>query len=208
MNPSAAKNSYQEVNVSDQPTEDNDSPMASAVVLDEEAGVPTRRTSGNDTRSATAHCLSCRWMVLSLFLLGIVGAGVSILILRHKNDASDNQITFVPPFQESIPLLSKKVLEGYANKSEFEADLQKVVESYINGVSGQQIGVQRYASFGFATDPDVILEDANLQAAPSRERSKGNAVGDNVNDYGTNNQERGVEEGDKVVTDGKVGKCT
>ena len=47
---------------------------------------------------------------------------------------------------------------------------------------------------------------ASQPQAAAAESAKGPTVGNTVNDYGTNNQEKDVEEGDLIVADGERGK--
>jgi hypothetical protein len=61
-------------------------------------------------------------------------------------------------------------------------------------------------------ETDVELDATNTADAAfqpvtaAAESAKGPTVGSTVNDFGTNNQEKDVEEGDLIVSDGERGK--
>ncbi|KAL7574916.1 hypothetical protein ACA910_010744 [Epithemia clementina (nom. ined.)] len=193
-----------------------------AVVVDETEGDTHDSTSKRTYTDIVIHCNPARWTFFGLVMIGVVASAfaIPISIWRGRRDSNDDNVPqlelFTPPFEEGLPLLSEKVLEGYNSVEEFEADLWKIAESYINGVVGQQIGLTSYSSFGIVTPRlavmQTVMDDAPMQpmmmaktgAVAMNSAVANEAVGDKVNDYDTNNQESGVSEGDNVVTDGKI----
>ena len=178
--------------------------------------------SATTDRPIVIHCSATRWTLFVLVLLVLVATALIVpLALIKGHSGEDNfELPYNPPFNENdkehqVPLLSEQVLGGYATPEEFEADLTKVAKSYINGVVGQQLGVDAYSSFGLtgiaaidmmADGAPTITMSATPRTAAAPPPNHKESVGNDVNDFETNNQEDGVHEGDQVVTDGKIGK--
>eukprot|EP00527_Entomoneis_sp_CCMP2396_P002520 CAMPEP_0198155650 /NCGR_PEP_ID=MMETSP1443-20131203/69240_1 /TAXON_ID=186043 /ORGANISM="Entomoneis sp., Strain CCMP2396" /LENGTH=792 /DNA_ID=CAMNT_0043822407 /DNA_START=43 /DNA_END=2421 /DNA_ORIENTATION=+ len=145
---------------------------------------------------------------------GVVATAISVPLARRDNGSSASAQespytppSYTPPFEdveEGVPLLSKKVLNGYASTEEWMDAARLVAKDYVNGGVARNNGDMNYLSYGLS---DVVMfrDDIMIADAPMAEAATPQSgVTNNVNDFETNNQESGVNEGDKVVTNGKV----
>lgn len=121
-------------------------------------------------------------------------------------------ITVTPysAFHPNLPNFDVKILEGYKTEDEFAQDCGDALRALLDRVVARNLGKRGYENVGrggmmvdvaFAEDdgdtaarPAAPSTDAAPQEAPPRDK-----VGNDVNDFGTNNQEDDVEEGDIVV---------
>lgn len=147
-----------------------------------------------------------------------------ITYLNDSDDSSDEasadpeeqvQRQFVSsnsPFEVKLPMFNEEIKEGYNNTEELKEDLRNAAKFLLNNVLNRNTGKEGYGSVGFGQrNPNIgvmpVFEDAPMAGAPpeaARDESK--AVGDDFDDYGSNNQEEGVEEGDMIVSNGENGK--
>lgn len=92
-------------------------------------------------------------------------------------------------------------------------------QQFVKNVAGRSSGDPRYrgVGWGFNNAPrdkvggavPVMAEmedDADGNSGSGAVQDKQNDVGDNVNDFGTNNQEEGIEEGDIIVASENAGE--
>jgi hypothetical protein len=127
------------------------------------------------------------------------------------------------PFEVRLAMFDKSVADGYkGNTTKLQEDLQNVAKFLLNNVIYRNTGKVGYAGVGlgqqnpnyflfrgpvmeFAPAPEADGTAADVAEAPAAPpvAAEGGSVGDDVDDYGTNNQEEGVEEGDMLVSDGE-----
>jgi hypothetical protein len=155
---------------------------------------------------------------LLLVLLTAVVVPTAVHISRKNGDA----VVFIPLYNTSkLPLYSEAILKGYDTLESFEEDLTLAAQHLVNNVVGRASGDTRYAGGGWGSrgsgprifEGDVAsAEDASSPeaGAPSANRAASSDTqddfGEDVDDYGTNNQEDGIEEGDIIVASEQAGK--
>lgn len=202
------------------------------LTLDMEKGSHEGTDESHDSK-ATPSPKRRVWPALgALAFLGIVVfiVGFSITYVNeNKNDSGDGDGTVEPPekvkyeyvsstnpFKVKLSMFDQDIARGYTNSSELEEDLGNVARFLLNNVLNRNLGKSGYGHVGIGQrNPNMPFptfgeEDMDFAAgAPEMvaDESK-NAVGDEFDDYGTNNQEEGVEEGDVIVSDGENGKKT
>ena len=124
------------------------------------------------------------------------------------------------PFQVRLAMFDKDIAGGYkGNTTQLQEDLQNVAKFLLNNVIYRNTGKVGYEGVGVGQpnpnsflyrDPVFMAPEAEgtdadfaeAPAAPPAAESSSGSVGDDVDDFGTNNQEEGVEEGDMLVSDG------
>jgi hypothetical protein len=106
----------------------------------------------------------------------------------------------------SVNAFSNAVLEGYTNRLELEADIETLLRFVVNGFIEDQIRWWDY-QYPFLEGPppsvpEATPSDAGL-AGPTADTGNGKQPSaEGVNDYATNVQEEGVDEGDMIKSDG------
>jgi hypothetical protein len=105
----------------------------------------------------------------------------------------------------SIGLYDASVVQGYANTTDFQADVMAVAKMMINLVVARSTGPNYYGNNNHYYPSKGGMADEVPLAAPSPAGAAMPTVGNDVNDFGSNNQEDDVEEGDKIVSDGTRG---
>ena len=121
---------------------------------------------------------------------------------RQTNETKQNE-----PFNVSMSYFSENILSGYSNNSELSNDIEKAALFMLNQAVEQNIANRIYLQVGGSTTkPNQPSAADNALTGTSEIGSASKAVGSDVNDYGTNNQENQVEEGDVIVSDGVHGK--
>mmetsp|Transcript_11406 Transcript_11406/g.21784 ORF Transcript_11406/g.21784 Transcript_11406/m.21784 type:complete len:915 (+) Transcript_11406:67-2811(+) len=125
----------------------------------------------------------------------------------NEEEFTGPNITTFSVFNPHIANFNEGILKGYESDDALAEGLGDALRALLDRVVARNIGTPGYENvaggpmFAF-TDGDAIFETTDTGAAPpamdaaSPDRSP---VGDKVNDFGTNNQEQGVEEGDTVV---------
>jgi hypothetical protein len=112
------------------------------------------------------------------------------------------------PINATLEVLGNDTVHGYKNDEDFQNDLGQAANLFVgntiltnvenfgttNGVAGGGT-----ASSGATPESDSGAATFNSAAASPQK------VSDGTNDFGTNNQEKGVEEGDMIVSDGVNG---
>jgi hypothetical protein len=112
--------------------------------------------------------------------------------------------------------------QPYADPALLQQDLENAGRFFLNNVVNRNTNVKGFENVGFGGQnpnsggiPEIGITSYDGYAAydtisassPVAEASaQGPAVGNTVNDFGTNNQEQDVEEGDVIVSDGERGK--
>jgi len=133
------------------------------------------------------------------------------------------------PFDTTLNLFRPDITRGYESVEELEFDLEQAAWFLLNQVVERNTGANwngwgggggGFYSPGIPrpmpardfVDSDVVSidveEEARLPSAPDTAFSDGSTAGvdKGLNDFGTNNQEDDVEEGDVVVSDGNYGE--
>jgi len=143
--------------------------------------------------------------------------------------AENSYISSDGAFKVNLSLFGDGITRGYSGPTEIKDDLSNAARFLLNNVLNRNIGVFGYESVGFGQRnpymgwfgpmfgggmpiPSAAAPMENA-AAPAPPAASGAApakqsVGNDVSDFGSNNQEKGVEEGDMIVSDGTHGKCS
>jgi hypothetical protein len=123
------------------------------------------------------------------------------------------------PFQANLTLFNEGIVgQPYADPALLTEDLENAGRFFLSNVVKRNANVKGFENAGFGgrspnsfidfdfATTDVVFDDASEPQAMAAESGKSPTVGDTVNDFGTNNQEQDVEEGDLIVSDGERGK--
>jgi len=104
------------------------------------------------------------------------------------------------PFNASMEFFSKDILNVYNSSDQLSYDIEQAAYFMLNQV------VERNSQQDTSGQPGATFATADGESGNSAGIAAGkSAVGNDVNDYGTNNQENQVEEGDVIVSDGTHG---
>jgi hypothetical protein len=146
------------------------------------------------------------------------------------NDTRPSFLRIEAPFQSKLALFNEGVVgQPYADQALLQEDLENAGRFFLNIVVKRNTNVKGFENVGFGgRNPnfsgrggggDVFLVGAPLATvafstsgsasqpqAAAAESAQGPTVGDTIDDFGTNNQEQDVEEGDLIVSDGDRGK--
>ena len=100
----------------------------------------------------------------------------------------------------TMNLLTPAVLQGYDNIEDLSDDLNQAVRFYVNSVIEQQaLHNNRFSPLPFVIEPeDQVVFDADT----SESKTTASPSAEGATDFETNNQEEGVDEADKVKSDG------
>ena len=99
----------------------------------------------------------------------------------------------------TMNLLTPAVLQGYDNIEDLSDDLNQAVRFYVNSVIEQQaLHNNRFSPLPFVIEPD----DQVVFAVTSESKTTASPSAEGATDFETNNQEEGVDEADKVKSDG------
>jgi hypothetical protein len=196
-------------------TAEEGEPQENAPSPPDEKGVDVDR---KDTDNASKSPKFCVLVGLLVLLLTAVVVPTAIHLRRKNADA----VVFTPLYDTSkLPLYNAAILEGYDTLESFEEDLTIAAQHLVNNAVGRSSGDTRYAGGGWGSrgsGPSIFegeiasAEDASSPeaGAPSFNRAAStdaqDDVGDDVDDFGTNNQEGDVEEGDIIVASKQAGK--
>ena len=119
---------------------------------------------------------------------------------------SGPNITAFSVFNPHLANFDEGILSGYDSDDDLAEGLGDALRALLDRVVARNLGTPGYDNVAmggpmFAFTDGGIVEDAGAAppVAPSQATPERGSVDDNVNDFGTNNQEKGVEEGDTVV---------
>lgn len=177
----------------------------------------------NSSVSSPASNARKRWFIAVATLLALTGVILAIAIpVSRKNDhekvsiASDEDSNMdgtvqqtakatadiTGYFNSSFSLFGEDITNGYISPDEFKSDLRNVARFLLDSVVKRNLGseVNNAAGGDLEVEPGV-----GVAAEGSNSDMRAPDVGDNVNDFGTNNQEDSVEEGDIIVSNGRHG---
>lgn len=175
----------------------------------------------NSSVSSPASNARKRWFIAVATLLALTGVILAIAIpVSRKNDheklsiASDEDSNMdgtvqqtakatadiTGYFNSSFSLFGEDITNGYISPDEFKSDLRNVARFLLDSVVKRNLGseVNNAAGGDLEVEPGV-----GVAAEGSNSDMRAPDVGDNVNDFGTNNQEDSVEEGDIIVSNGR-----
>ena len=179
------------------------------------------------TTNPTTSIKSSRpWLLLGLFGFAILVVTVAlpttlVVVLRNQEANTNDPATNNPgPFPSSLPLFGPEITDTYDNKEDVAHDLEQAAWFLVNQVIKRNTRVPGYESVAMGRPffsvgcpncgGDLVTGAPVADASPGMpESGKGSSitgVSDSLTDYGTNNQETDVEEGDVVVSDGDYGR--
>lgn len=130
---------------------------------------------------------------------------------------NETNTTSPPTSTSGLPGFGIDVVRGYASPDELQTDIQFAGEFVMTQVVKRNLQYSGYEGVGYGRgNPNAFQRDANTISAPemdampekSTTTGGGSDVAQDLTDYGTNNQEDNVEEGDMVVSDGNLCKLT
>ncbi|GKY96675.1 hypothetical protein MPSEU_000627100 [Mayamaea pseudoterrestris] len=158
-------------------------------------------------------------LVLATCAVALIACAIGIPLARRNNHDSEEQEQ-VETTSESggatsssssnLSYFGANVVQQYESKDELGADLQSAGYLLINQVVKRNTHVPGYDSAGYGQSNPYATSDSdnntggNTPEASTITNSDATRDSSSTTDYGTNNQEDGVEEGDLVVSDGNV----
>jgi hypothetical protein len=156
------------------------------------------------------------------------GVGVDVDPEDPEIDSSNNDtrrsfLLVDGPFPANLTVFNEGIVgQPYANPALLQEDLENAGNFFINNVVKRNTNVKGFENVGFggrspntggipeigitSTFDDIAYATISASSPAAEASAQGPAVGNNVNDFGTNNQETDVEEGDVIVSDGERGK--
>jgi hypothetical protein len=201
--------------------------------LDVEKGGSDVLPEGPTTASRASHKSFPLWKIAAAILaLGLVVFAIAFPVARSRDDDNNNTngisgtidtdkeenspstsqareyTSNGGPFNVTLGLFSKEIVGGYSDSESLENDLSNAAMFLLNGLIKRNTG-----QMGSDSGTDMPVES---EGGPKEEFAEGapvaadggagddTAVGD-LNDFGQNNQEDDVEEGDMMVSNGAVG---
>jgi len=182
----------------------------------------------NDKQQTSSKQRSLAIFVGCLVGLAALVTGVAVELNNNNNKSSTtsestttststtaNLFSASPdrPFNATVPLFTEDVVQGYRSPDEMEGDLTQMVQLLLNQALINN--EENYNRYHRGQDEDAAEEDGAAAGAPqefapaapmadegSTASDGGNSrVQDEDSDFGSNNQEEGVEEGDLIVAD-------
>jgi hypothetical protein len=147
-----------------------------------------------------------------------------------EDDSSDTEtrpsfLLIEGPFQANLTLFNEGIVgEPYADPALLLDDLKNAGRFFLSNVVKRNANSKGFENVGFGgRNPSSFVDfavaadlsfvgvasasaDSSEPQAAAAESAKGPTVGDTIDDFGTNNQEQDVEEGDLIVSDGERGK--
>jgi hypothetical protein len=140
-------------------------------------------------------------------------------------DTSPSFLRIEAPFQSKLALFNQGIVgEPYADPALLQEDLGNAGRFFLNLVVKRNTNVKGFENAGFGgrnpnfpgqggvgqgfSDgfPVAFASSGSASQPQAAESATGPTVGDTIDDFGTNNQEQDVEEGDLIVSDGERGK--
>lgn len=116
------------------------------------------------------------------------------------------------PINSTIELLNSDIVNGYKDEEELKKALSAAASFFVSNVILRNSGDPRFQGVGFGNqnpfnfrEGPVLAAPGDDTATPTGSEKAPDPVGDDVDSYGTNLQEAGVKEGDRLVSDGKFG---
>jgi hypothetical protein len=135
-----------------------------------------------------------------------------------SKEASKEFVSSNSTFQVRLALFSADIANGYASEEELKEDLRNAARFLLNNVIQRNIGItDGNGNFGYPIYPAEGDTTVSGNATSVPISTPAYSTGDTAqvttggkapegNEFGTNNQEKGVEEGDAIVSDGVNGK--
>ena len=123
-------------------------------------------------------------------------------------------VTSASPFKVQLSLVDETITHGYSqdNQTELEEDLRNVARFLLNNVVNRNTGKRGFENAGMGQrNPNIgfptMDNEFDFAESPGMDMPARQPVSEDLDDYGTNNQEDDVEEGDTIVSDGNRGKA-
>jgi len=166
---------------------------------------------------------------------GLIAVAIAVPIVKRSGESKQNTTNSTNPFQnttnstnpfggktnqtfaqitgpfKSTLSLFDGITRGYANESEFKQDIANFARFLLKGVVLRNTGAKGFENVGLGRG-GVLVREPVFEGAPNDGPEEGDtsaktpgATYEGVDDYETNNQEEGIEEGDVMVTDGETG---
>jgi hypothetical protein len=175
-------------------------------------------------------CCALFAIILPTTLVLSKTSGVEVDPEADPDDDSSDSVTkpsfllIEGPFQANLTLFNEGIVGvPYADPALLQDDLENAGRFFLSNVVKRNAKVPGFGNVGFGsrspnsledfvvTTGDVIAfadvaADSSFAQGAAAESAKAPTVGDTLNDFGTNNQEEDVEEGDLIVSDGERGK--
>lgn len=184
--------------------------------------LPEKEEAPKSKQEAKSSSSSLKYLILGAILVCAIVVAITVpLVMRDDDDDDDTKsapfkndtdqggfanITTFSVFNPEVPNFDTDILAGYRSEEEFAKGVTLGLQSLLDRAVGRNLGVHGYANLAlgggtrgggmFANAPTVDGDMAESESASAT------GVDDTVEDYGTNNQESGVEEGDVVVSNG------
>jgi hypothetical protein len=128
---------------------------------------------------------------------------VSSTSTTKKANTAKAEAKFKGAFKGSLPLFGTGITKGYnGNLTRFKRDVRMSTRLYLNGILRQNIE-NYYGGNGELMRP-VGAKPTSMESVSKDTTASGSSGG--VSDFGTNNQETSVDEGDLIKSDGTNGK--
>lgn len=155
---------------------------------------------------------------VAILTVGIVVFVVAYSVKRTRDDSGtspssetkEEPRTFTSTdgaFNVSLGLFNKDITSGYGDTKALEDDLSNAAKFLLNNVIKRNTREAGYGGMGPIEEKDMASDGAPESAPQAASDGFSNAAGGKLNDFGQNNQEDDVEEGDMMVSNGKFGKC-
>lgn len=139
-------------------------------------------------------------------------------ILAPPNSRQREYVLMEGPFYPNLTLFNENITQGYTSKEDLERDVEAAAYFLVNQAIKRELGVPGYGHYYMENDgggwregmPPMMANSGAPESMAKDDTDGGSAAADedSLTDYGTNNQEDDVEEGDVVVSDGEHGKSS
>lgn len=188
--------------------------------------------TGASTTPRNANKPLAMWkIVTAILMVGLLVFAVAFPITRARDDDNKTASVIENPESESpatsqtkvytssngvfdvkLNLFHKDIVNGYSDTQTLEDDLSNAAKFLINGVVKRNTEQSSYDHTGTGAPSveggdDAGTEPEVAESAPvSDESMTSDTPSSGLNDFGQNNQENDVEEGDMMVSNGEIGK--
>jgi hypothetical protein len=145
------------------------------------------------------------WILLGVIVLIALCIALPVELVKKRDNENDNTapsstasykqfVSSNSTFPVQLALFNGDIVNGYADEEELKDDLRNAARFLLNNVIQRNI--------------DIASGNGHSGSghSGSSDGSQGEQGPDEGSEFGTNNQEKGVEEGDAIVSDGVNGK--
>jgi hypothetical protein len=189
---------------------ENDIEQQTAIAA-EDGGGEGGSMINNKTETATG-CTGKKMIILASVLVAIgciIGLPIAFAGNNEEETSSNNSTVFVSSTKNTLEFFNANITQGYDSKEELGLDIDSAGSFLLNQVIKRNLQVPGYEGVGVGrANPHVNVDGTGGTIETTTDESSNSMRGgtSDVTDYGTNNQEGGVEEGDLVASDGTLGK--